>query len=246
MIPPSTHSTIGVLASGGLDSCILLAHLLRQGHGVQPFYVRGGLLWEQAELRALRGFLRGVAAPGLEELAILDLPLADLYGTHWSVDGRNAPDAQSPASAVYLPGRNALLSIKPAIWCAMRGIGQLALATLAGNPFADAGDEFFGDFQQAIDRATGSRLAILRPFARLRKKDVLELGRGLPLELTFSCIVPNDGLHCGRCNKCAERRLAFAIASMEDRTKYVNKLEITGGENDEARMTNDEGSTKHK
>ena len=79
-----------------------------------------------------------------------------------------------------------------------------------------------------MDRATGSRLSILRPFARLWKKDVLELGRGLPLELTFSCIIPNDGLHCGRCNKCAERRRAFASASMEDGTKYVNEPENTG------------------
>ena len=112
----------------------------------------------------------------------------------------------------------------------MHGVGQLALATLAGNPFADATDEFFRDFEQALDRATGSCVNILRPFARLPKKDVLELGRELPLELTFSCIVPADGLHCGRCNKCAERRRAFVSAGLEDKTGYANEPENTGGE----------------
>jgi len=233
MTSPSTNSTIGVLASGGLDSCILLAHLLRQGSGVRPFYVRGGLFWEQSELSALRGFLRAVAAPRLEELVILDLPLGDLYGAHWSIDGRDAPDSRSPDGAVYLPGRNALLGIKPAIWCAMHGIGQLALATLAGNPFADATEEFFRDFQQALDRATGSHVHIIRPFARLPKKDVLELGRGLPLELTFSCIVPADGLHCGRCNKCAERRRAFRVAGLKDITPYKNLITVPLEEMDE-------------
>ena len=38
-------TTIGVLASGGLDSSILLAHLLGQGDRVQPFYIRKGLYW---------------------------------------------------------------------------------------------------------------------------------------------------------------------------------------------------------
>ena len=132
----------------------------------------------------------------------------------------------------------------------MHGIGQLALATLAGNPFADATDEFFRDFGQALDRATGSRVNIIRPFARLQKTDVLKLGRGLPLELTLSCIAPVDGLHCGRCNKCAERRRAFVSAALEDRTGYINEPENTGGEmtkheddnarNDEIRMTKDE------
>ena len=39
----------------------------------------------------------------------------------------------------------------------------------------------------------------------------MALGRGLPLELTFSCIAPVAGQHCGRCNKCAERRPPSAM-----------------------------------
>jgi 7-cyano-7-deazaguanine synthase len=227
MTPPSTLSTIGALISGGLDSCILAADLLLQGHTVQPFYVRCGLFWEEVERAALGRFLRALDSPRLQELVVFDLPAADLYGDHWSVDGRDAPDAHSPDGAVYLPGRNALLAIKPAIWCATHGIGQLALATLAGNPFADATDEFFEDFERVIDRATGNHVNILRPFAHLSKEDVLELGRELPLCLTFSCIAPRHGRHCGRCNKCAERRRAFRATGIEDRTDYVNTEEGT-------------------
>ena len=199
MTSPSDRSTIGVLASGGLDSCVLTAHLLREGHAVQPFYVRCGLVWERQELASLRAFLRAIAAPGLAELVVFDLPLGDLYGGHWSLGGPDWPDAESPDNAVYLPGRNALLAIKPAVWCAMHGVGQLALALLAGNPFADATDEFFSAFEAALGQATGSPVRILRPFAHLKKPDVVQLGRGLPLELTFSCIAPSDGLPCGRC-----------------------------------------------
>ena len=62
---------------------------------------------------------------------------------------------------------------------------------------------------------------VVTPFARLGKAEVLELGRGLALERTFSCIDPTDGQHCGRCNKCAERRLGFSAASIEDATNYA-------------------------
>ncbi len=57
-------STIGVLVSGGLDSSVLVAELLRRGHGVQPFYVRCGLYWEREELAALRAFLQAIAPEG--------------------------------------------------------------------------------------------------------------------------------------------------------------------------------------
>ena len=36
-----------------------------------------------------------------------------------------------PDEAVFLPGRNALLTIKAALWCQMHGINELAVATLA-------------------------------------------------------------------------------------------------------------------
>ena len=141
-------ATIGLLLSGGLDSSILLGHLLAGGRRVQPFYVRGALRWEADEQRQLAGCCgRGLAAAG--ELVMLDLPLADLYGDHWSLTGRGVPEFDSPDTAVYLPGRNALLLIKPALWCRLHGIEELALAVLGANPFADATAEFFAEFAGA-------------------------------------------------------------------------------------------------
>ncbi|MGO8690106.1 MAG: 7-cyano-7-deazaguanine synthase [Thermoguttaceae bacterium] len=219
-------STIGLLLSGGLDSSILLGHLLREGRHVQPFYVRSGLRWEDAERRHLDQFLHTLAGPRLAELVVLDLPLADLYGDHWSLTGRGVPDLASPDTAVYLPGRNALLLIKAALWCRLHGIEELALAVLSANPFADATPEFFAEFEVLLDRASGGRLRITRPFGRLAKREVMELGRGLPLELTFSCIAPRDGLHCGACNKCAERIAAFAQIGGDDPTPYARHVPL--------------------
>ena len=56
---PSTNEngSIGLLLSGGLDSCILLGHLAGQRQNVQPFYIRSQLRWEEEELQAVRAFL---------------------------------------------------------------------------------------------------------------------------------------------------------------------------------------------
>lgn len=222
MISCSRKPTIGLLASGGLDSSILLGHLLDTGERVQPFYVSSGLVWEEEERRALDRYLDAMACPELKELVVLDMPLADLYRGHWSMTGRDVPDADSPDDAVYLPGRNALLVIKPLVWCRLNGIEQLALAPLGSNPFADATTSFFAEFESALNRATMGDVRIVRPFAGYGKRQVMELGRNYPLELTFSCIQPHGRRHCGGCNKCAERRAAFRAAGIDDRTAYFN------------------------
>ncbi len=226
---PSSDATIGLLLSGGLDSGILLGHLLNSGRRVRPFYVRSQLHWEEAEFRAARAFLAAMSGGMLDPLVVLEMPLGDLYGNHWSITGRNIPDGESPDDAVYLPGRNALLAIKPALWCAMHGIGELALAVLATNPFADATAEFFGEFASALHRAAGSRVDLVRPFAAFDKGQVMRLAGDLPLELTFSCIAPVGHRHCGQCNKCAERQQAFRSINMTDPTPYATPVANTIG-----------------
>ncbi len=77
------------------------------------------------------------------------------------------------------------------------------------------------DRGKAVSRALGARIRVIAPFARLHKEDVLRAGRGLPLHRTFSCLSPSGRLHCGRCNKCAERRGAFRLLDVPDPTRYA-------------------------
>jgi 7-cyano-7-deazaguanine synthase len=216
--------TIGLLLSGGIDSAVLLADLLGKGSKVVPFYVQTGCLWQAEELNAARQFLARHRGPNLAELVVLDMPLTDLYTAHWSISGIDVPNDRTPDEAVFLPGRNPLLLIKPAVWCRMHGIGRLALATLSANPFPDATPEFFAHFEAMLNQALGGQIEILRPLEKLSKRDVLQLGRELPLELTFSCLAPVDGLHCGHCNKCAERRRGFREVGLPDRTRYFDAV----------------------
>jgi 7-cyano-7-deazaguanine synthase len=201
---------VAVLASGGLDSAVLVADLCEQGHVVHPIYVRFGLAWEQVEEAHLRRFLDTLpSGADARPLVVLEEPVADLYGAHWSVSGRDVPDAATPDAAVYLPGRNLLLLAKSSVWCALRGVPAIALGTLRGNPFPDSSPAFFDRVGALVELGLSHRVTVLAPFAGMAKAEVLRRGRHLRLEHTFSCIDPRDGMHCGHCNKCAERRRAF-------------------------------------
>lgn len=221
----SASAPIGLLLSGGLDSCILLGVLLEHDKIVQPLFIRGGLLWEPEERLAVEQFceaLRPRHADRLRPVVELQQPVRDLYGNHWSTTGEGIPGAETPDEAVFLPGRNALLLVKAILWCQLNRIDRLALAPLASNPFGDASDEFFTDFARAMTQAMSRPIRIECPFAQLNKKAVMQLGAHLPLALSFSCIAPRGGLHCGACNKCEERRLAFREAGLTDLTTYAS------------------------
>jgi 7-cyano-7-deazaguanine synthase len=209
------------LVSGGLDSAILCVDLLRDFPRVAPLYIRSGLRWEHAEIAALRRFLREVGDDRVDPPVLLDEPIADVYGAHWSTIGEDIPGAETADEAVYLPGRNLLLTVKASVWCRLRGATTLALGSLGSNPFPDSTPGFFKRLEDLLNEAMDGSVRLVRPFASLHKDEVLRRGRHLPLHLTFSCIDPVDGRHCGRCNKCAERKKGFLDAGIPDLTTYA-------------------------
>ena len=182
---------------------VLLAELAKRYRSVIPVYIRQGLAWERDELRHLRG------------VTVLEFPVADLYRNHWSVTGQRVPGAKTRDEAVYLPGRNLMLLSKAAVFCALHKIPVIAVGSLGHNPFPDATPKFFRDFARL------SGIKVIAPLRRLTKSQVVRRGRHLPLHQSFSCIAPKRGRHCGRCNKCAERRRAFREAGVEDLTRYA-------------------------
>ncbi|MBI3549504.1 MAG: 7-cyano-7-deazaguanine synthase [Elusimicrobia bacterium] len=210
-----------VSVSGGIESAAMLAGAIALGAKVWPVYVRGGHAWEGTEVFWLKRLLRRLRHPRLNALSQLELPVRDAY-THarWSLTGRGVPSSSSRDEAVYLPGRNILLLSKIAVFCAERGIGTISLGTLGSNPFPDSSLRFFRLMGRAVSEGLDAAIRVEAPFRRLDKPKVIRKYRSLPWELTFSCIAPKGRAHCGRCNKCAERKDAFRRAGLPDPTSY--------------------------
>jgi 7-cyano-7-deazaguanine synthase len=213
-----SNPTLAVLISGGLDSAILLGDALRR-QPIVPIYMRCGLSWESVELQYLQRFLDALRCPALKPLVVLDQPISDVYGPHWSITGK-APLIGTPEEAVFLPGRNVLLLAKSLLWCHLNDVPAIALGSLQTNPFPDATPAFFRGMQDIVNQAVQGKVEVRLPFGGMKKVAVMALGKGLPLEHTFSCASPVNSLHCGRCSKCGERRDAFRDAGMADPTRY--------------------------
>ena len=225
-LPPTT---IAVLFSSGLDSAVLLAYAAQENRGalVQPVYVRAGLAWE-AEERAMAGRLLQSATfstPQILPLVSLTVDMRDVYPpSHWAIRGQ-PPAYDTPDEDVYIDGRNVVLLSKAAVYMARAGIARVMIGPLAGNPFPDASREFFDAMERALSIGLASPIQIEAPLATMHKDAVISRGLSLqvPFELTLSCMQPVDGLHCGRCSKCRERRDGFLTAGIADPTGYASK-----------------------
>lgn len=212
---------IAVLISGGLDSLVLLDLALKKKAQVYPMYIRKGLFWEQAELKSVAHALNYFSErKNLHDLKILFSPFDDIDEEHWAYTGQNIPSAESPDEAVEIPLRNLQFLIKTSQFCLKEKIPEIYLGTLGSNPFNDAKDDFFEKFSELIFSLSRFKITILRPFSQMSKAELIRAAGYLPLHTSFSCLQPQGELHCGRCNKCAERKLAFSLAKIEDKTLY--------------------------
>ena len=213
------ESKVAALASGGLDSVIMLAELAENSH-VFPVYVESGLVWEASEKKSLDNFLGSFGNPNIEPVTHLRVPVGPILESHWSVTGAGVPDAHAPDDDMFIPGRNILLISITAVWCSTRDVSRIAIGSLSGNPFPDATPEFFEFFGASLSAGLGHRIEIEAPFRGLNKSDLIRRNKDFPTEFSLTCAQPVDTVHCGSCNKCRERQVAFRDSGVADRTKY--------------------------
>ena len=151
-----SDKSVAVLVSGGIDSAVLAVDLSRRFSTVYPIYVRFGLRWEPSELEGLRSFLDRVRMPRLAPLVVLDEPISDVYGDHWSVGGPGRPRlrvARSRPSSC--PAATCSSSRRRPSGASSEAIESLALGILASNPFPDSTVGFYHSLESALNRGMG-------------------------------------------------------------------------------------------
>ncbi len=194
-----------VLSSGGFDSNILIAEMAKKYSVVYPVYIRSGYFWEKAEIYWLKKYLKALKNKKIKPLTILSSPTNDIDKQGWAITGKKTPGYASKDEEVYLPGRNLLLLSKSAVFATSKKISKIAIGSLAGNPFADATPRFFRTLEKSASLALDFPIKILTPFIRLKKMEVIDLGKNLPIRFSFSCLSPRQMRPCKKCNKCAEK-----------------------------------------
>jgi 7-cyano-7-deazaguanine synthase len=225
------HGAVAIV-SGGLDSAVL-AYLLRAE--ARPLHVLS-FDYGQRHRKEL-GYAKRIAEAVLATWTVVDLRAAGirrlLVGSALTDEAVEVPDGHYAAESMrvtIVPNRNAMML---AIACAAlgaSGAGSVAIAVHAGDHpiYPDCRPNFVRAFEAMERLAMGMpEFQIEAPFLTKTKTDIVKLGAelGVPFDETWSCY-KGGRLHCGTCGTCVERREAFALAGVNDPTKYLDVAEV--------------------
>lgn len=213
-----------VIYSGGLDSTVLLHHLIAERHVVSALSVDYG----QRHRKELTFAADTCARLGIEHrVADLSSITGLLAGSSLTETGIDVPEGhyeEASMKQTVVPNRNMILLSLATGWAIAQKADCVAYAAHAGDHaiYPDCREVFTEALDAAIRLADWHEVYLHRPFVSLSKADVVKRGAELEVDFTqtWSCY-QGQQLHCGRCGTCIERREAFHLAGVEDPTAYA-------------------------
>lgn len=212
-----------LIYSGGLDSTVLLYHLLHQGQSVSALSVNYGQR-HACELKQAATICAAINVP---------FQCVDLSGIRPLLAGSSLTSDEIPVAeghyteasmkSTVVPNRNMILLALATSYALSSDAESVAYAAHHGDQaiYPDCRPEFADAMATAIERCDWNDVRLNRPFVDWRKADIVRRGAELkvPFEQTWSCYKGRE-LHCGRCGTCIERREAFDLAEIPDPTLY--------------------------
>ena len=210
-----------VLASGGMDSCVVAAVAAERGFRLAMLHVNYG---QRTEARELIAFHQLAGYFGAEEQLVADIRyLAEIGGSSLTDSAMAIPDDETPGQvpSTYVPFRNATLLAIAVAWAETLGAGRVVIGAVEPDApgYPDCRPAFYEAANRLIDLGTRpeTRIRVETPLIALSKAQVVQMGADLaaPLALTWSCYRTEE-VPCGTCASCLRRAEAFREAGMPD------------------------------
>lgn len=140
--------------------------------------------------------------------------------------GGRVPDGHYQSASMkstVVPFRNGIFLSIAGGYAESVGADAVVIGAHGGDHaiYPDCRKKFMLAMNDAMRLGTYRRIRIIFPFIAITKSAIVSKGRELAVDYakTWSCY--KGGLiHCGKCGTCTERREAFALAGMQDPTKY--------------------------
>ena len=184
------------LASGGIDSSVLMFMLKKSNHEVCPLHINYGQKAEKMELKSVQEICK---------ILNLSLEVIDIPGLAKISSGLTDLHISASEHPLF-PARNLLLLAIGFSYASTKSIGVISIGLLANPVFPDQTIKFVKSLENTINDAMSTSMKILVPFIELNKREVVSLSKKyeFPLNLTYSCY---EGLEnpCGKCASCQER-----------------------------------------
>ena len=205
------EAELRILYSGGIESSVMVGKAVEEGLNPTPVYVSIGTRWEDAEIKAAKNYLEALETGFSENMVIIKSRTNQNY-PDWVYGGEGFPISDAGVSSLELPDRNETLIREALNYKDGQNSLNIFIGTTADNPFDDGTAEFFLNLEAQLFNEKKRKVKIIAPLHHLNKKEVMELGKRFPLELTLSCVAPIEGKPCKKCIKCAIRNEAFLLA----------------------------------
>lgn len=185
------NSKILILASGGLDSSVLLAFYKSMNYDITVMYFDYGNLNKAEEKEALMNLCNKLDITKIEEVKL---------NISWSSGGCLVEDNED----MYIEMRNLIFLSNAISYAQAKGIKTVAVGFIGGKgEYDDTSDQFLYDINYLSTGATG--IHVKAPLKEYTKNEVYKLGLklGINLKNTYSCN-KGKGKPCGKCYDCED------------------------------------------
>ena len=216
-----------VLLSGGLDSTVLLHHVVKTFE-LSPVYAVSFRYGQKHSRELGMAAWQAAQVPQVAAHDILDLTGLGENVTMASTlvaGGADIPDLAQLSDAerrqppTYVPNRNMILLALGAALAECRDCRRLFYGAQAHDQYGywDCTAEFVRRMNDTLALNPGCAVRIEAPFVAESKADVVRLGLALGVDFahTWSCYRGGDQ-PCGTCPTCVERCRAFTEAGVPD------------------------------
>jgi len=213
------------VTSGGLDSCVYTARYVKEGHDVHILTFDYGQKAEK-EMLVVQEIFEG----GVKEIKKVDITfMKDLWPNTQLTD--DSVDIENEyTDSIVVPNRNTIFTtIAESINADRVILGSHAGDTIIiDNDFAypDGDNRFFEQLETTLRAGhfkKAKKVEIWSPSREgMGKVELIKLGYSIlgdDIFKTWSCY-KSEEKQCGECESCRNRKKAFELAKIEDKTEY--------------------------
>jgi 7-cyano-7-deazaguanine synthase len=216
-----------VLLSGGMDSLVCAGLACKDYRDVYALHLNYGQKTSARERISFDEICEHYKIP-LEKRKIIDMTFLKQIGgsslTDEAIDVKTYKGDSSDIPDSYVPFRNSIILSLAVSWAEAVGAEKLFIgANFEDSPgYPDCRPSYYEAFNKVIKEGTkAGNIEILTPVIRMKKRDIVLLGKDLnvPFQFSWSCY-KSSAKACGQCDSCALRLRGFKEAGITDPIDY--------------------------